>query len=116
MKTHYYHYAALTGYFGLFVLLMLWHTVLAPSNHFPVAMVLLLTVTPLLLPLKGLLNATKKSCAWAAYISLIYFTHGTIEAYSNADERLLAILEVIFSLLLFFGASFYVRFIGRAKK
>jgi uncharacterized membrane protein len=116
MKTRYYHYLALTGYFGLFVLLMLWNTVLAPSSRFPVAMVLLVLVTPLLLPLKGLLNANLKSCAWAAYISLIYFVQGTIEAYSNADERLLAGLEVVFSLLLFFGATFYVRFTGRAQK
>jgi uncharacterized membrane protein len=116
MKTVYYHYAALVGYFGLFGLLMLWNTILAPSRHFPVAMVLLCLVTPLLLPLKGLLNAHLKTCAWAAYVSLIYFVHGTIEAYSNADERLLASLEVFFSLLLFFGATFYVRFTGRAQK
>ncbi len=116
MKTHYYHYAALAGYFGLFALLMLWNTILAPSSRFPVAMVLLFAVTPLLLPLKGLLNTNLKSCAWAAYISLIYFVHGTMEAYSNADERLLAELEVFFSLLLFFGATFYVRFSGRANK
>lgn len=116
MKTQYYHFIALIGYFGLFGLLMLWNTVLAPSNHFPVAMVLIILVTPLLLPLKGLLNANLKSCAWAAYISLIYFVHGTIEAYSNADERLFASTEVIFSLLLFFGATFYVRFTGRGKK
>lgn len=116
MKIYYYHYAALTGYFGLFGLLMLWNTVLAPSSHFPVAMVLLVAVTPLLLPLKGLLNTNLKSCAWAAYISLIYFVHGTMEAYSNADERVLAGLEVFFSLLLFFGATFYVRFTGRASK
>lgn len=116
MKTHYYHYAALTGYFGLFALLMLWNTVLAPSRHFPVAMVLLVSVTPLLLPLTGLLNKNLKSCAWAAYLSLIYFIHGTIETYSNIDERSLAELEVFFSLLLFFGATFYVRFTGRANK
>lgn len=116
MKTRYYHYAALTGYFGLFGLLMLWNTVLAPSSHFPVAMMLLVLVTPLLLPLKGLLEANLKGCAWAAYISLIYFIHGTGEAYSNTDERLLAGLEVFFSLLLFFGATFYVRFTGRTQK
>jgi uncharacterized membrane protein len=116
MKTQYYHYAALTGYFGLFGLLMLWNTVLAPSSRFPVAMVLLVLVTPLLLPLKGLLSANLKSCAWTAYLSLIYFIHGTGEVYSNENERLLASLEVIFSLLLFFGATFYVRFSGRARK
>ena len=116
MKTLYYHYAALTGYFGLFGLLMLWNTVLAPSSRFPVAMVLLFWVMPLLFTLKGLLSANLKSCAWTAYLSLIYFIHGTGEAYSNTDERLLAGLEIFFSLLLFFGATFYVRFTGKAQK
>ena len=109
MKAIYYYYAALTGYFSLFFLLMLWNTILAPSKYFPVAIVLLIMVTPLLFPLKGLLNANPKSCAWAAYVSLIYFIHGSSEAFVNADQRLLAILEVIFSLLLFFGATFYIR-------
>jgi uncharacterized membrane protein len=116
MKTSYYYYIALSGYFGLFFLLMLWNTVLAPSARFPIAIVLLIGVTPLLLPLRGLLNADLKSSAWAAYISLIYFIHGTGEAYSNVNERWLAVLEVIFSLLLFFGATFYVRFSKQAKK
>lgn len=110
MKAHFYHYAALAGYFLLFFLLMLWNTVLAPSKYFPVAMVLIVMITPLLLPLRGFLYAKPRSCAWIAYISLLYFIHGSSEAFVNTEQRLLAILEVIFSLLLFFGASFYVRF------
>lgn len=117
MKTHYYHYAALTGYFGLFGLLMLWNTVLAPSRSFSVALVwLILVLTPLLLPLRGLLKADKKNCAWAAYVSLLYFLHGTDAVYNHANGYLLASFEVFFSLILFFGATFYVRFIGRANK
>lgn len=109
MKPIYYYYAALTGYFGLFFLLMLWNTLLAPVDYFPIAIILIIVITPLLLPLRGLLDARPKSCAWAAYVSLIYFIHGSSEAFVSADQRLLAILEVIFSLLLFFGATFYVR-------
>lgn len=105
----YAHSIALAGFFGLFTLLMLWHTVLAPSNHFPVALVLLITVTPLLLPMRGLLNAKPKSCAWAAYISLLYFIHGCIETYSNSTERYYAALEIVFSLMLFLGAIGYIR-------
>ncbi len=116
MKTQYAHCAAFIGYFGLFSLLMLWNTVLAPSKHFPTAVVLLVTVTPLLLPLRGILNASRKSYAWAAYISLIYFVHGIEEAYVNESERALACSEIVFSLLLFFGASFYVRFSARGEK
>jgi len=105
-----YYYTALTGFFGLFVLLMLWNTIIAPSSRFPVALVLLFTITPLLLPMRGLLNRKKRSCAWAAYISLIYFTHGTAESYVNASERLYASLEILLSLMLFLGTTLYLRF------
>jgi uncharacterized membrane protein len=109
IKPIYCYIIALTGFFGLFALLMLWNTVLAPSTRFPVALVLLVAVTPLLLPMRGLLDRNPRGCAWAAYVSLIYFLHGTAEAYVNVDERLYASLEVMFSLMLFFGAAFYVR-------
>ena len=100
---------ALTGFFGLFILLMLWHTVLAPSTRFPTALILIVSITPLLLPMRGLLHGKLKSSTWAAYVSLIYLIHGTSEAYVDSSERIYAFLEIIFSLLLFWGATFYVR-------
>lgn len=109
----YAHIVALTGFFGLFILLMLWHTLLVPPTKFPVAMILLFTVTPLLLPMRGLLAGKPRSCAWAAYVSLIYFVHGAIETWSNPAERLYAALEVVFSLMLFFGAIGYVRWVKK---
>ena len=109
IKAIYGHYLALIGFFGLFGLLMLWHTVFAPPLKLPIALVLLFTVTPLLLPMRGLLNANRKSCAWAAYLSLFYFSHGAIETYSNASERIYALFELIFSLFLFFGVIIYLR-------
>lgn len=109
MKPEHFYWTALTGYFGLFLLLMLWPTLLAPPARFPVALLLIVTVAPLLLPLRGLLNKSLRSCAWAAYISLIYFTHGTIETFANPLQRGYAILEIVFSLLLFLGASLYIR-------
>jgi uncharacterized membrane protein len=113
IKPIYFYIVALTGYFGLFALLMLWNTVLAPSSRFPVALMLLITVTPLLLPLRGLLNRNPKSCAWMAYISLAYFIHGSVETYVNSNGRFYPSLEVILSLMLFFGATLYVRFAGK---
>lgn len=112
IKPIYYYSMALSGFFGLFALLMLWHTVLAPSTRFPVALMLLITVTPLLLPMRGLLDRNRRSCTWAAYISLIYFIHGSAEAYASADERLYASLEIMLSLMLFLGSTLYVRFAG----
>jgi len=113
VKTRYFHWLAIIAFLGLFSLLMLWQTILAPSIRFPVALVLLLTVFPLLIPLRGFLNGDKKSCSWMAYLSLFYFIHGAIECYANADERMLAGLEVWFSLQLFFGVAFYVRTLSR---
>lgn len=108
MKPVHFHAAALAGYFGLFALLMSWHTVLSPSPRFPVALVLLIGVTPLLLPLRGFLHGRLKSCTWMSYISLAYFAHGVAEAYANSAERHYALAEVFFSLLLCFGAGLYV--------
>ena len=113
IKPVYFYIMALTGYFGLFALLMLWNTILAPSSQFPVALMLLITVTPLLLNLRGLLNRNPKSCAWMAYISLAYFIHGSVETYVNTNGRLYPSLEIILSLMLFFGTTLYVHYAGK---
>lgn len=108
MQRIYYYYIGLVGFFGLFGLLMAWHTVLSTVNKAPIALLLILTVGPLLLPLMGFLNRNLKSCTWMSYLSLPYFVHGVVEAYVSQSERSFALLEVIFSLLLCFGAGFYV--------
>ena len=109
MTAKHYHRLALAGFFGLFGLLMAWPTLLSSPTQLPTALVLLLTVTPLLMPMRGLLNGKPRSCAWAAYISLLYFIHGSVEAYANPAERLAASLEIVFSLTLFVGATLFVR-------
>lgn len=106
----YYYTLALIGFFGLFTLLMLWHTVLFKSTQFPTALLLIISISPLLIPMRGLLAKNLKSCAWLGYISLPYFIHGVVEAYSNPITRYYALLEILLSLMLFFGASFSVRF------
>lgn len=103
---------ALIGFFGLFTLLMLWNTILTPASNLPVALMLVVTVTPLLLPMRGFLDKRLKSCAWLAYISLIYFVHGCVEAYVNASTRPYALLEILLSMMIFFGATFYIRLSG----
>ncbi|MCX7087861.1 MAG: DUF2069 domain-containing protein [Methylococcales bacterium] len=107
--THYYT-LALIGFFGLFTLLMVWNTLWYPSSKYPIALILLIAIAPLLLPLRGLLRANVRSCAWMAYLSIAYLMHGSVEAYVNVAERLPASLEVIFSTLLFVGSTFFIRF------
>lgn len=103
---------ALIGFLGLFTLLMLWNTVLTPVGKTPVALLLLITITPLLLPMRGFLDGKLKSCGWMAYVSLIYFIHGCAEAYVNASTRPYAVLEILLSIMIFFGTSYYIRLMG----
>lgn len=112
MKARHYYYLALFGHLSLFTLLMLWNTVLSPPEKLPIAFMLLTLVSPLLLTLRGFLKGNLKSCSWMAYLSMPYFLHGSIEAYVRTDN-LLPCLEVFFSLILFLGASLFVRFSAR---
>jgi uncharacterized membrane protein len=104
---------AITGFFGLFALLMLWNSILTTATtKLPVALMLVITVTPLLLPMRGFLKGQLKSCAWLAYISLIYFIHGCVEAYVTDSGKPYAFLEIVLSLMIFFGSTFYIRLTG----
>lgn len=103
------HLIAILGFLGLFALLMLWNTVLTPPAKIPTSLLLLITITPLLLPARGFFRGRPRSCAWMAYASLIYFLHGSAEAYASPSVRHLATLEVVFSLILFFSATYYIR-------
>jgi len=107
LRIHYF-YTALVGFFGLFFLQLAWHTLLFPLSGFPTALLLIISVGPLLLPFRGLLYGNLKSCTWMTYLSLPYFMHGVAEAYASQIERPYALLEIGLSLLLCFGAGFYV--------
>jgi uncharacterized membrane protein len=100
---------ALTGYFGTFALLVAWYGWLAPSPHFPRALVLLVLVTPLLFPLRGLLHARRYTLAWSGFLALLYFTHGVIEATHAPATRLLGLLEVALTTAWFTGAIGFIK-------
>jgi uncharacterized membrane protein len=110
MPAHRLLYAlTLTGYFGTFTLLVAWYAWLAPSTHFPVALVLLLLVTPLLFPLRGLLHARRYTIAWSCFLALLYFTHGVIEAWHSVDTRMLGLVEIALTTAWFVGGIAYIK-------
>jgi uncharacterized membrane protein len=106
----------LSGYFATLVLLTAWYTWLAPSAHFPVALVLVVLVLPLLTPLRGLLHGRSYTFAWSCFLALVYFTHGTVEGFSSPDTRLYGIAEALFTALWFCSAILYVRATSRARQ
>jgi len=102
----------LSGYLGTFALLMAWYSVLAPSPHFPVSLVLLVLGTPLLFPLRGLLHGRNYTYSWSAFLALAYFVHGVLEATHAPETRWLGVAEVILTAIWFGGAIMFVR-VGR---
>ncbi len=104
---------AVSAYFGLILLLMAWLIWLSPPTSVPISVALFLMLVPLLFPLRGILYGRPYTFAWASFLALFYFTHGVVEAYSNPDDRWLALLEVVLSVAFYSGSMFYARFRGR---
>ena len=116
MNSRFYYWLALLGYFGLLGLLVTWNAYLVQPTIFPVSVVLLFYVGPLLIPLRGLLHGKLYTHAWIHFMALFYFTVGVMIAASNVAERHYAIAQIIFSIILFVGSMMFVRYKARENK
>ncbi len=116
MTSRFYYILALLGYFGLFLLLVLWTVYLAPPTIFPISIVLLFYVGPLLIPMRGLLYGKLYTHAWLHFMALFYFTIGVMVAAANVEERLYALIQVALSIMMFVGSMMYVRVKAREKR
>jgi len=99
----------LLGYLGTLTLLLAWYGWLAPSTHIPRSLVLALLLLPLLFPLRGLLHGRRYTFSWSCFLSLLYFSHGVVEAYTSSVTLHLGLLEVCLTTLWFIAAITYVR-------
>ncbi len=115
-KQQFYRVTALGSYFMLLTHLMLWMIWLAPSHHFPTALVLIVMVVPLLFPLRGLLDGKAYTHAWTGFLTLLYFIHGVGDYVVNPSERLYSSIEILLSLALFFSCALYARSTGTQQK
>jgi len=70
-------------------------------------------VLPLLLVLPGVLRLTPRSYLFAILAAMLYFCHGVLQAVS-AEDRLIGLWEVGFSLALVLTASFALRHLRMA--
>ena len=115
-KLRFYQNIALTGYLSLFLILMLNIVWLIPSRHFPTALVLLVIVTPLLFPLRGLLNNKTYTYQWASFLSLAYFAHGISEMSAYPQLWFAGLLETLAATVMYLGCVLYARIFKKAAR
>lgn len=85
------------------LLQVLWHGLLHPPPALPTGLVLAVALLPLCALLPAALHSTRRVLLVGGIVSLLYFSHGVMEAWSNPAERGLALLEILFALGAIFG-------------
>jgi uncharacterized membrane protein len=93
---------------GLIALGFAWEMWLAPVR--PGGSLLALKVLPLCLPLAGILKNRMYTYRWMSLLVWVYFTEGSVRAWSDKPPgNTLALVEVLLCLLLFAACAFHVR-------
>ena len=112
-NTRFFRLLALGSYLGLLGWVVLWHFVLTREGQYSALFLLLMWVLPLLLPLKGLIQARPYTHAWANFILMFYLLHGLTGIYALEQETWFAAIETLLACLAFIGCSFFARLRGR---
>lgn len=89
----------MAAWIALILLQCAWYAWLFPPQRVPMWLALGLAVIPLLLPFLAI-GKVRRALLWAGMLSLLYFCHGVAEGWSSAQERVPALLEVGFTLVL----------------
>ena len=98
---------------GIFLLAVLlqagWHGVLQPPRGNGSWMLATFATVPLLLLLPGILGGRTRSMTWGAYLLVLYFVIGIMEAWSNPPQRIMALAQVFLTVLYFGFLTWLVR-------
>jgi uncharacterized membrane protein len=89
----------LAAWLALIALQCAWYAWLFPPQTVPPWLALAVAVVPLLLPFFAMRN-TRRALLWTGILSLFYFCHGVAESWSSAQERGVALTEVLLTLVL----------------
>ncbi|WP_281223456.1 DUF2069 domain-containing protein [Photobacterium sanguinicancri] len=106
-------YFALTSNLSLLLWVALWQGVISPHPHLNNIIIMLMWVFPLLLPLKGILEAKPYTHAWANFILMFYFLHALTILWIEPAERWLAAIELGITSCAFIGNIVFARQRGR---
>lgn len=105
-------WTTLIGYAALISTILVWHLWISPPTQLPNVLLLALLLTPLMLPLQGLLRAKPYTHAWSSFLALFYFLWG-MSSIAVEAERAYGVALTSASLVFFNGCIFYVRFRGK---
>jgi uncharacterized membrane protein len=100
---------ALSGYFSLFVLLVLRYCWLAPPPQLSPWLPLAVMLAPLMVPVRGLVAGRRNTYKWSGFLALAYFAYAVDSLFMDGWSRILGIAEALASLSWFFCAVLYVR-------
>jgi uncharacterized membrane protein len=93
---------------GLILLGLAWELWLAPLR--PGGTWLVLKIVPLLIPLFGILRGKLYTYRWSTLLVWLYFTEGSVRAWTDPPPGTwLGLVEVALSLVFFVAAAWYTR-------
>ena len=107
--------AGFAAWAGLVLLQPAWYLWLAPPANGQGGLALALTLPPLLLPLLAARRGPRRMLLWIGIISLGYFCHGVVAAWTSPAARLPALLEIALCVVLIFALGAIAR-AGRKHK
>jgi uncharacterized membrane protein len=100
---------SLASYLGLVGWMMAWIVWLGDTPRQQISFWLLVLVTPLLIPLRGVLAGRDRAIVWGTLVSLIYVVHGGMLAWVDGPQRAFGLLEAGLAALFVVSGSFFVR-------
>lgn len=112
-KTKNFRVLTLICYFGLLAWLPIWLLFLSSENLLSTGFILLIYITPLLLPFRGIIEGKPYTHAWTNFVVMFYLMHGLTSIYAVSEEWFYALVELVLATGLFVGCSFYARLRGR---
>ena len=102
------HKLVIVSYLSLLALLTLSIIWLNPPEKFPIALLLILYVGPLLIPLKGILSGKSKPHLYLSFMSLFYLAHAALMIFEK-DVLWLGVIQFIICLSLFISCLLFTK-------
>lgn len=97
------HHLVLVSWLALMGWQIAWHGLLEPPLGNRSWILVLLATAPLLALTRGVWLARERSYFWAMFLVMLYFLVAVTEAWSNAEQRFAAIVQLLLTLSFFGG-------------